>query len=170
MGHPAALSRARPHPEASTRLPLKSCSCAGLTAALPPPPPTPAPREGRRAQGGLLLPPPLDLEHARPGPSTSLLSWITCRRQKPGRSSRADPSLQPGSSSSLGRMQGVRGGPGPRGRSDSEPWTGEAVTDESQEPGICRLTRFSPLCFSSFRLKPASSRQPSSLTSLIHNS
>lgn len=41
--------------------------------------------------------------------------------------------------------------------------------DKAQGPGICRLPRLRPLCFFGFRFKPASSRQPSLLTSLIHN-
>lgn len=69
----------------------------------------------------------------------------------------------------MGRRQEVGRGSGHGGRSDSEPRHGEAVTDEAQGPAICRLLWFSPLCFSSFSLKTASSRQPSLLTSLIHN-
>lgn len=37
---------------------------------------------------------------------------------------------------------------------DSEPWHEEAIIDMARELGICRLTRFSPLCFSSFSLQP----------------
>lgn len=63
-----------------------------------------------------------------------------------------------------GEVQGTGAWP------DSEPWNDKAIIDMARESGICRLTRFSPLCFSSFSLQPASSRQPSFLTFLIHNS